>query len=167
VSRRLLIRGAEVDGCLADVLIDNGRVVDVTPGLSTRMGGNDVFDAQGGGLLPGLHDHHIHLLALAAAARSVPVGPADVRGAEGLAQALRAADAALEPGRWVRAVGYHESVAGPLDRHVLDAMVPNRPVRVQHRSGAMWVLNSAAVQALGLDAVEVEGEVEVEVGLAL
>ena len=38
----------------------------------------------------------------------------------------------------------------PLDRHVLDAIVPGRPVRVQHRGGAMWVVNSAAASALGL-----------------
>ncbi|WP_055639070.1 amidohydrolase family protein, partial [Streptomyces griseoruber] len=55
------------------------------------------------------------------------------------------------PGEWVRAVGYHESVAGELDRRVLDGLVPDRPVRVQHRSGAMWFLNSAALRAAGLD----------------
>ncbi|MDX2827917.1 hypothetical protein PV416_44430, partial [Streptomyces ipomoeae] len=48
------------------------------------------------------------------------------------------------PGEWVRAVGYPESVAGVLDRWVLDGIVPDRPVRVQHSSGAMWFLNSAA-----------------------
>jgi predicted amidohydrolase YtcJ len=79
------------------------------------------------------------------------VGPADVAGQEGFARALRAADAALEPGRWLRAVGYHESVAGPLGRYDLDLIVPGRPVRVQHRGGAMWVLNSAAAHAVGVE----------------
>jgi predicted amidohydrolase YtcJ len=51
----------------------------------------------------------------------------------------------------VRAVGYHESVAGELDRWVLDDFAPDRPVRVQHRSGALWVWNSAALRAAGLD----------------
>ncbi|MCA1841860.1 MAG: amidohydrolase family protein [Actinobacteria bacterium] len=159
MSGALLVRRAEIDGSLVDVLIGNGRIVDVIAeagraGASGTDAGSNVFDAQGGALLPGLHDHHIHLLALAAAARSVPVGPADIQGAEGLAHALRGADAVLEPGRWMRAIGYHESVAGPLDRHVLDAIVPNRPVRVQHRSGAMWVVNSAALQALGQGCAE-------------
>lgn len=152
----LVIRGAEVEGRFVDVGIDDGRIVQVALASErirgTNAGGGEVFDARGGALLPGLHDHHIHLLALAAAARSVRVGPADVGGAEGFARALRAADATLEPGRWIRAVGYHESVAGALDRHVLDAIVPNRPVRIQHRGGAMWVLNSAAVQVLGVTA---------------
>jgi predicted amidohydrolase YtcJ len=51
---------------------------------------------------------------------------------------------------WIRAVGYHDSVAGPLDRAVLDAMVPTVPLRVQHRSGVLWMLNSAALVRVGL-----------------
>ena len=47
--------------------------------------------------------------------------------------ALRAAAPRRRAG--CAAIGYHESVAGPLDRDRLDALVPGRPVRVQHRSG--------------------------------
>ena len=46
--------------------------------------------------------------------------------------------------------GYHDSVAGELDRAALDALLPGVPVRVQHRSGALWILNSAALGLLGL-----------------
>jgi predicted amidohydrolase YtcJ len=53
---------------------------------------------------------------------------------------------------WLRGVGYHESVAGPLDRDRLDAWVSRLPLRVQHRSGALWILNSPACRAIGLDA---------------
>jgi predicted amidohydrolase YtcJ len=160
VSSTLRILGAEVDGRIVDVLVRAGRVLNVSDAAERRRGtqpeaGDDIVEANGAALLPGLHDHHIHLLALAAATRSVRVGPGDVTDADAFAAALRAADAALEPGRWVRAVGYHESVAGPLDRHVLDAIVRDRPVRVQHRSGAMWVVNSAALQALGPGNTEV------------
>ena len=52
---------------------------------------------------------------------------------------------------WLRGVGYHESVAGALDCDTLDALVADRPVRVQHRSGALWVLNRAALRATGLE----------------
>src|SRR5690606_28657352 len=51
---------------------------------------------------------------------------------------------------WLRATGYHESIAGDLDRHVLDRVAGGRPVRVQHRSGELWVLNGAACRAVGL-----------------
>ena len=103
---------------------------------------------RGGALIPGLHDHHIHLLATAAAMTSVDVGPPAVRDAASLAGALRRADRSHPEGAWIRAVGYHESVAGRLDRELLDAIVPHRPLRVQHRGGAMWVLNSTALDVI-------------------
>ncbi len=58
---------------------------------------------------------------------------------------------------WVRAVGYHESVAGDLDRDVLDRLAGDRPVRVQHRSGVLWVLNSPALRVLGVKDAAVAG----------
>jgi predicted amidohydrolase YtcJ len=47
-------------------------------------------------------------------------------------------------------VGYHDSVAGPLDRDVLDSIAPAVPLRVQHRSGVLWILNSAGLERVGL-----------------
>ena len=55
------------------------------------------------------------------------------------------------------AVGYHESVAGHLDRDRLDNLVADRPIRVQHATGAMWVLNTAALQRTGFDGLADEG----------
>jgi len=51
---------------------------------------------------------------------------------------------------WIRAVGYHEAVAGPLDRATLDDLSPPVPIRVQHRSGVLWTLNSAGLSRVGL-----------------
>ncbi|WP_329352640.1 amidohydrolase family protein [Streptomyces sp. NBC_01261] len=141
----MLIGNVEVEGHAeaVDVRINGGRIAEIGSGLS----GPGDLDGQGGALLPGLHDHHVHLAALAADAASVRVGPTDVRGRTAFAAALVGGP----PEEWVRAVGYHESVAGELDRWVLDALAPDRPVRVQHRTGALWVWNSAALRAVGLD----------------
>ena len=143
-----------------DVRIVGGRVVECEPGLRPAPGEEEI-NAAGCALLPGLHDHHVHLRALAAARVSVQVGPGQVRSVAELSARLREADAAAPPGAWLRCVGYHESVAGPLDRWVLDRLAADpdparprrraRPVRVQHRTGALWVVNSAAAAALGLD----------------
>jgi predicted amidohydrolase YtcJ len=141
---------------VTDVRITGGHVAECAPGLRAMPGEADI-DAAGGALLPGLHDHHIHLRALAAARGSVPAGPPGVRTADGLRDRLREADASLPADAWLRCVGYHESVAGRLDRWVLDRMVPHRPVRVQHRTGALWVVNSVAVARLGLDACDLAG----------
>jgi predicted amidohydrolase YtcJ len=132
-----------------DVRFTAGLITECGTGLRPAPGEEDL-DAAGGVLLPGLHDHHVHLRALAAKAASVSAGPPLTRTAAELAARLRAADADLPPGAWLRAVGYHESVAGLLDRHALDRFLPHRPVRVQHRTGALWVLNSLAVARLGL-----------------
>src|SRR5206468_2858194 len=86
----------------------------------------------------------VHLLALAASLMSVNLGPPEVTDATTFRHSLRAAAAAGN----VRAIGYHESVAGALDRDVLDAIVAEVPVRVQHRSGAAWFLNSVALAAV-------------------
>ncbi len=153
----MLIRRAELAGSgVADVRLAAGRISAYGPGLRRRRG-EDELDAGGGALLPGLHDHHIHLHALAAAATSVPAGPPAVLTASQLAQGLAAADRRLPPQAWIRCVGYHESVAGPLDRWLLDRMIAHRPVRVQHRTGALWVLNSLAAAQTGLDACDEPG----------
>jgi predicted amidohydrolase YtcJ len=145
----MLIVNAEIDGRAGRAArIENGLVVAVSDGphdTPRPRAAEDVVDARGGMLLPGLHDHHIHLLALAALASSLPAGPPSVRTAAELTATLRAA---ARPRSWVRAVGYHESVAGDLDRASLDAILPDVPIRVQHRSGALWIVNSAALAAL-------------------
>ncbi|WP_181068653.1 amidohydrolase family protein [Nocardia nova] len=51
---------------------------------------------------------------------------------------------------WVRGVGYFDSVAGDVDATALDALHGDRPVRIQHRSGALWILNSMGLRAAGI-----------------
>jgi predicted amidohydrolase YtcJ len=142
----LIQRATTLDGVIVDVRV-GVRIDDVADTLAPRPG-EDVLDAAGGTVLPGLHDHHVHLNSAAAAETSIRVGPPQIRDRAGLATALACAEAG-EDG-WIRAVGYHDSVAGPLDRAVLDALVPTVPLRVQHRSGVLWILNSAGLVRVGL-----------------
>jgi predicted amidohydrolase YtcJ len=140
----------------SDVRLAAGLIAECGPSLRPEPG-EEIIEAAGGLLLPGLHDHHVHLRALAAAAASVSAGPPRTRTPADLAARLSAADADLPPGAWLRAVGYHESVAGSLDRHALDRLLPHRPVRVQHRTGVLWIVNSLAAARLGLDRCELSG----------
>jgi predicted amidohydrolase YtcJ len=141
----VLICRAEVEGAIRDVRLDGTRIAAIGERIEPQAG-ETLIDAGGGALFPGLHDHHIHLLALAAALESVACGPPAVADRAALGAALRRA-----PGAFPRGVGYHESVAGPLDRAALDALVADRPIRIQHRSGALWMLNSRAIDHLGRD----------------
>jgi len=138
----LLIRGVELlSGQRADVRLAHGRIEDV--GSLAPRSGERCIAAAGGLLLPGLHDHHLHLAATATARVSVRCGPPDVLDAAMLARALD------RPGTdWLRGIGYHESVAGMLHRSWLDDVTGDRPVRIQHRGGRMWFLNSAAIARL-------------------
>lgn len=157
----IAVVGGLVDGRPADVVWRDGVVIDRIDAPARRhplpSGVDDVLDAEGGELIPGLHDHHVHLAALAAARSSLVAGPPDVHDADELAAALRTAVAG--GAAWVRAVGYHESVAGDLDAAALDRMLAGSPaaVRVQHRSGQLWVLNSAAMAATGADRLDHPG----------
>ena len=142
----LIQRAVLLDGTPADIRV-GARIVDVADRLVPRPG-EDVYDAAGGTVLPGLHDHHLHIRAAAAAMTSVHVGPEVVRNLDDLRGLLTGAPVGADG--WIRAVGYHDAGAGELDRGVLDAAGPSVPVRVQHRSGVLWTVNSAGLQRLGL-----------------
>ena len=141
ITRARLLDDREVDIRL------QASIIEIGPGLPS-MPGEDVYDARSGTVLPGLHDHHVHLRAAAAALSSVRAGPPEVRSSAALRQRLHRAI----PGDdgWIRAVGYHETVGGELNQALLDAVSPpGVPVRIQHRSGAMWALNSVALARIG------------------
>lgn len=137
----MIIRNAEIEGKLTDVLLEGGLI----QAIGKNIGGGECFDANGGALIPGLHDHHIHLNASAAAMNSVRCGPPEVTSKAQLIKALN-----QEGEGWVRGVGYHQSAAGDIDRAWLDKYGPARPVRIQHRSGRLWILNTLAMTELGI-----------------
>jgi predicted amidohydrolase YtcJ len=142
----LIQRARLLDGAVVDIRAEQ-CIVDVAEHLAPSAG-ESVFDAGLHTVIPGLHDHHVHLYSAAAALTSVPVGPREVHGRNDLARVL--AEAVIGEDGWIRAVGYHEAVAGPLDRETLDEVAPAVPVRVQHRSGVLWTLNSAGLACVGL-----------------
>jgi predicted amidohydrolase YtcJ len=140
----LTIRDVEIEGRAGlDVRIEHGRITAI--GARLPRGGEEI-DGRGGALIPGLADHHIHLFALAAQQDSVALE--GVRDAAGFRAAIEAALTVRPAGAWVRATGYHERMAGELSAATLDAIAPRHRLRVQHQTGALWVLNSAALAAV-------------------
>jgi len=167
VSDRLVLDDVEVDGRAGRaVVVEGGRIRDVGPagsrpptalpegGAPPAAASTTVVAGRGAALLPGLHDHHVHLFAFATTEGSVWCGAPDVDSAGALARRLREAAATgpfVDPGGWIRAVGWDETVAGWPSGADLDAAVPDRPVRLKHRGGDLWVLNGPALQLAGLD----------------
>jgi len=161
----MMIRDAELafGQQRADIRVEAGVITAIVPKLRRRRG-EEVVPAEGRALLPSLCDHHIHLQATAAARASVDCSPAACANGAALARALQAAEQQLEAGAWMRGIGFHDSVfAGEgqsLTRQWLDRVMPDRPVRIQHRSGRLWVLNSAALRALDVDPQHVRAPLE-------
>ena len=114
-------------------------------------------------VVSGYRDDHLHLLACAAARRSVDVR--DVTSIAGLLDAIRRTAQARRTGDgrpvWLRAWGYDNALLDER-RHPtvaeLDASSGDRPTVLHHITGHVAVVNTAAGRALGL----VGGEVLVE-----
>lgn len=150
----ILIRGIQIDGRACDVRLANGRIATIGNNIA-RLLREPTLEGAGGALLPGLVDHHLHLHAFATATQSLQCGPPSVRTADELATALTATIPG--PHQWIRGIGYTEDVAGDLDAAALDRLLPHHPVRIQHRSGALWMVNSVAAQQLQLSCADHPG----------
>ena len=129
------------------VRCENGAVVEIGHELAPQPG-DRVIDAHHCALVPGLHDHHIHLFAAAAARASIDCAG---KTKATLIAALKDATPRATATDGLRAVNYHESIAGPLDRTLLDQWIDHLPLRIQHSTGQMWFLNSRAIAELGFD----------------
>jgi predicted amidohydrolase YtcJ len=143
----LVLRDVELDGVRTDVRVESGRIAEI--GAGPARSANDI-PCSGGALIAGLIDHHIHLFATAARMDSVDLGGA--RGKDNIITALRHASGMRAPDAWVRAIGYDDAAAAPLSRDDLDLVGAPNPIRVQDRTGALWVLNSAALSRVLGDA---------------
>lgn len=140
----ILFRKAQLlDGSIQDVRLENGWIVEKAASLTAKSG-DLLIEAGGCLLLPGLQDHHLHLFATASARSSVQCGPPSVNNSFELKEALSTAAGS----GWLRGVGFHDSVCEAINRDWLDDVCPDRPVRIQHRSGMMWIFNSCALEQL-------------------
>jgi hypothetical protein len=110
-------------------------------------------DCLGATLAPGFVDGHLHLLAYAASLMGVDCGPRAVDSIPGIQDALRTRASESSPGTWVRGWGYDE-LALTEGRHPtradLDAAASAHPIKLTHRSGHACVLNSRAMELLGI-----------------
>jgi predicted amidohydrolase YtcJ len=105
-------------------------------------------------VVPGFNDAHQHPSMVASNALHLDVGPRVVPHHAALKILLSDEGRRVGPGRWIRASGYDDtkmSADGALNRRMLDEAVPDNPAIVMHVSAHKAVVNSAALQAGGLD----------------
>ncbi|MFF7725561.1 amidohydrolase [Streptomyces sp. NPDC008001] len=154
-SRFTVASALAVTGGLVSAVGDRAEVM-AHAGPATR-----IVDLDGGTLLPGINDSHLHGCAfgLTMPPLSVDVSHPAVRSLADVAEAVRKAAGTTPAGEWISGHGWDlgylaECVADPSrlpTRHDLDAVSPHHPVLLYSATGhATWV-NSMALARAGVD----------------
>ena len=140
------------------VAVAHGRVLAVGSDADLRdLRGpaTQVVDLAGRALLPGFHDAHDHMIGFGMQLRMVRVDAASAPDLDALVAALAQRAADTPPGGWVKGAGYDDNTLTPArhpTRDDLDRASRDHPIYLRHTSGHMAVLNSAALEAVGIDA---------------
>ena len=111
------------------------------------------IDCHGMTLIPGFHDAHCHFFALASRLQQLDCGPDNAPSIKHLIRLISHKARKTPPGQWLRAYGYDEHLLKEA-RHPtaadLDRATPDQPVRLDHRTGHATILNTAAMNLLGI-----------------
>lgn len=133
------------------VAVRDGRILAVGGAEVTEsvQPGTRVIDADGGAILPGINDAHLHFVASA----MVRFGYLDIgKRTASSWQEVAARLAAAVPGEdgWVRAHGWDEVILGRGGAEVLLALRPGTPVVVFDQTGHQLLANRTAMAAAGV-----------------
>lgn len=144
------------------LLVENGRICAVGAEAAVRRSaqerdtGNghcEEVDLRGHTLMPAFIDSHGHFMGYANSLLQAPMEEAssfsDI--VEGIKHFIQ--NRGCAPGEWVFAKGYdHNNLIEkrPPDREVLDRAAPQNPLVLQHQSGHTGVLNTLALELLGI-----------------
>ena len=113
----------------------------------------EVVDVQGKTIIPGLIESHNHISIGAAWAKNANCSSVTCRNIEHVLNAVAEAAANKAPGEWVQGFGYDDTGIEEmrhLTRHDLDAVTSEHPVFINHVSGHLAYLNSAALAQCGI-----------------
>ena len=115
---------------------------------------SQVIDCRGRAVLPGFIDAHLHLTAMAHYHVGLDLSPdAGVLSLGDLQRCIREQARKTPDDTWVRGHGYNEFYLAEKrhpTRRDLDAASPRHPVKITHRSGHAHVLNSRALELVGI-----------------
>src|SRR3954452_8914225 len=128
-----------------ELLVEGARIVDRTAATPAEV------DLRGACVLPGFNDAHVHFPTWSAAQQQVRLeGTRTIE--EALDRVVRAARG-LEPGRWLRGLGWRADDWDPPaepDRTRLDRAAPGVPVALMSRDyHSLWVSSAGLAHANG------------------
>jgi len=162
---------------MADLILYNANIIPLDPKIKTArlvairknriqtVTDNDalkylkdrhtrVIDCDGKTVLPGFCDAHFHLRSSAASLVTLDLSnQAKVQSISDIQTGIREFSKKLAPGMWVRAAGYNEFHLAEKrhpTRRDLDKAAPQHPVRLAHQSRHVHVLNSLALDQVGI-----------------
>ncbi|MCL5962546.1 MAG: amidohydrolase [Chloroflexi bacterium] len=113
-----------------------------------------VVECPGKCVVPGFHDAHIHLVACAKKRLIVDCSPPGVASVRQIQSAIKERVQRTPVGDWIRAGNYDEFWLAEKrhpTRYDLDAVAPDNPVRLEHRSLHACVLNTLALRVIGIE----------------
>jgi predicted amidohydrolase YtcJ len=140
---------AEAVAVAGDEIISVGSVDDIAPLIGHDT---EVIAAEGGMLVPGFIDTHVHFLAGGSALASVQLR--DARTPEEFVDRIEAFAGSAEPGEWITGGAWdHTNWGGELPRRDwIDEVTPDNPIWISRLDGHMALANSLALQQAGVDA---------------
>jgi len=112
----------------------------------------EVINADGGMLVPGFIDAHVHLMSGGSSIASVQLR--DAQSPQEFARRIGEFASSAEPGEWITGGTWdHTNWGGELpSRAWIDALTPDNPVWVMRLDGHMGLGNSQALELAGVDA---------------
>ncbi len=140
---------AEAVAVSGDEILAVGSDADVAPLVGADT---EVIEADGGMLVPGFIDTHVHFLTGGAALASVQLR--DAQTPEEFAGRIEAFAKTVEPGEWILGGAWdHTLWGGELPhRDWIDAVTPDNPLWIFRLDGHMALANSVALKQAGVDA---------------
>ena len=133
-ARAVAIRGGKIMGIYPD-----------KPPSETRGGTSQVIDCGNRTIVPGFHDAHCHIVALAESLVTLDLTPERVQSISDIKLKIRELSKKVEAGTWIRGWGYSEFDLAEKrhpNRWDLDEATTSHPIKLRHRSGHASVLNS-------------------------
>lgn len=135
------------------IAISDGRIFAVGTNddvLALASSGTRKFDLGRKTVLPGFNDAHSH--PVYSGVSHLKKVACDNDSIEGIQAALRERAQKTPPGGWIEGFLYDDGkTPRPINRHDLDAAVPDHPVLISHRGGHTIFVNSAALKLAGVD----------------
>jgi predicted amidohydrolase YtcJ len=112
-----------------------------------------VIDCEGKTLIPGFNDAHCHVFSLVNRLFSLDLSPNFIKSIEDIQKSVHLKANFLKPGRWISGSAYdefHLAEKRHPTRFDLDKASPENPVILFHRSSHACVLNSLALNLVGI-----------------